>query len=134
MTKPRIAVDIDGVLAENDGPVCAIINKVLGSDFSPSDLTSYYALDELVKPYFASDEEAHEFIAQIWWNDGFLTDLPIYLPAISGMRRLAGLARELTILTARNTVDNPTAKIQTRFWLDKHVSCRSNLGNFPIFR
>lgn len=115
--KPRIAVDVDGVLADSDGPLCHEVNKRLEILADPKHCEHYFCVDDWVSEKV---EDSTEFIGSIFWKDGFLRELPVYLNALPAMKRLAGIAKEVHIVTARNTVRNPTCKEQTKFWLDKY--------------
>jgi uncharacterized HAD superfamily protein len=118
--KCHIAVDMDGVLAESEGPLIEKINQHLGLTIHPQQITHYYRLDELLAEELGSPELAHEYIGRIFWSDGFLVNLPPYLATIRGMRELAGMASSVSIVTARNIDRNPTAVQQTKLWLDRY--------------
>ena len=115
--KPNIAVDIDGVLADSDGPLCGAINEDLDLKLDPKDWTHYWHLDEIMAEYV---KDPKEYVGSHFWKDGFLRGLPVYLSAIPAMKRIAGLAKEVHIVTMRNTERNPTCKEQTRLWLDHY--------------
>lgn len=111
----KIMVDIDGVLAESDGPLLDIVNSDLGTDFSPSDLTSYHKLDELLEGFHVAPDYLHK----IYHGDRFILRQPVYAASITGMRLLAGMG-ELHIVTARDPEAGPHVKKETKQWLDEH--------------
>lgn len=117
--KPQIAIDIDGVLADAMGPLLEIINQDLGSDFDQFDLTSWFALDELLAPYNLKKSVA-DYMNEILHQERFILKQPVILPAISGVRRLAGLASKLWIVTSRQTSFGPHVARETKQWLDEY--------------
>lgn len=119
--KPQVAVDIDGVLTDAMGPLLAIINADLGVELDQNDLTTWFAFDELLASYQqAIGRPIDDYIEAILHRERFLLAQPLYLPAITGMRRLAGLASKLWIITSRKTSYGPHIARETKQWLDEH--------------
>jgi phosphoglycolate phosphatase-like HAD superfamily hydrolase len=125
--KPNVLVDIDGVLADCNGPLYARLNS-LGYQLKNEECDHYGATaKQLQERYNMSPERAVEVLAKIWWGKGFMIGQPVRLDAIAGMRRIAGLCKEVHIVTARNAGSGPHVRSETEAWIERYGFAHTGL-------
>ena len=104
--RPLVCCDIDGVLNDLLGPLCDGLWARHGVWIRPEEIVSWDTPRALVGD--AADEI---------FDDLALTgELPFMLPALTAMRQIRGMARQIHIVTARPDTDDMVAA--TRRWLD----------------
>lgn len=132
MLKPNVAVDIDGVIAEQLGPALRAINIELNLPrdrwLTAADMHDYY-FEKVVGKRFGlvAEQTVAALMARIFIDPAYLSQQPVILPAIKGMRRLAGAVEELHLVTARPG-HLPAVKAATEAWLDRYGINRTHLA------
>lgn len=111
-----LCCDLDGVLADMDGPVLHQINQEFGLSLSREDLIHYQALDDLLAPHH---ENPRAYLEDLYASVDLLPGLPLILPSLTGLRKIRGLVRSIRVITARAVVGKPWVEPVTKAWLDQ---------------
>lgn len=118
--KPSVLVDIDGVLADCQGPLYAELHK-RGYMLLPERNDFYEATSaQLQEIYNLTQPEAHDLLAEIWFAPQFIEQQPVRLDAIGAMRWILGLAEQVHIVTARTSLGRPDVPVVTQNWLNRY--------------
>lgn len=111
-----LACDVDGVLCESDGPLCAAITRETGIPLHPDQVVCW----DFYHHYLGQFLDDPDAFLQAFWSDPVIArGLPFVLPALPAVRELRGLVDRLVVLTARD----PTCeelRVATRLWLDRY--------------
>lgn len=110
--KPRVLLDVDGVLADFFGKAIEVINEVSGNSFTKQDITDY----DMFACLNISEEQELE-CRKIFESRGFALDLEIYPDAQEAVEQLKEHS-DLYFLTS--PILSETWVHDRRMWLEKH--------------
>lgn len=114
MSKIGFATDLDGVIADNDGPLTARIRADHGIDFFPADMTRW-STEELLAE--RGIENAGPYIGSIFDDPEWVANVPLILPMLPALRKIRGICNPLHVVTARR----PHLVDTTRLWLNEYL-------------
>ncbi len=106
----RMAIDIDGVLADLISSFLPLMNRHFGRNLEPQDITRY-AFEEVAQ---VSAAEMNAFMRSLA-DSGFYQRLSLLPGAVEALSRLQGRAH-LHLITSRPLI----LEAQTRAWLHSH--------------
>lgn len=112
LTKPLLCCDMDGVIAEADGPLLAKINAEFGTDFHPRQITGW-AIEELIGNVVP---DANTYIWSTFSDPDFIASQPLVLPAKIFLRKAYQHFRGVEIVTSRPE----SIRAETAGWLDHY--------------
>lgn len=111
MSKRRpLVCDIDGVLADWLGPAVDRLNARYGARVDPREVTAWK-----MAPFWGDPPDWSEAFGELA-DPGFLRELPLYLPALTMLRKVRGMVGSVHIVTAREK----SSEGATRLWLDHY--------------
>jgi 5'(3')-deoxyribonucleotidase len=110
--KPRLLLDVDGVLADFHTPCIAIINRLMSTNFKVEDFETWDIFDALKVP---ADVKAKVYDEMN--KTGWCTDIGVYPGAKDGVDSLREVA-DVYICTA--PMRGPTWASERDRWLMKH--------------
>lgn len=112
MRKPRLLLDVDGVIADFAGAAIKVMERVSGKRILPDEILQWEVTHVL-------DDEAHRKASKEAFNEaGFASTFEIYDGSVEGVEKLKELT-ELHFVTSP-TVTNPTWVHDRVNWLAKH--------------
>ncbi len=107
----RIAIDMDGVLADTLPVELAWFRQHFGYRFEPSDLVGKRVFEDLVSPEHLAAERA------MLCEGSFFADLPVMPGAVAALRRLAARHQ---VFVASSAIDLGGAMAAKLGWLERH--------------
>lgn len=117
MTRPRILLDVDGVLADFLTPALDVIERLTGKAYCAADITTWdiFAVvgKEWERPFFEACNQP-----------GFAASLAVYPGAQEGVARLREVAEVYIVTSPMN--HNPTWTHEREAWLWGHFQIPSN--------
>ena len=120
MLKPNVMCDIDGVISDAMGPMYDELKR-RGFPLDPRDNLHYHAVGEQLETVHGhSKEESEALLADIFWGEGFLLNQPVRLDAVRALPRIVGIAKEVHMVTARDTLTRPHVVRETTLWLERY--------------
>ncbi len=114
MRKLKIALDVDGVLANFTAGALAIVEEVTGKRFKPADVTVF----DFTKALGLSPAEASAVKNAIGSRQGFAMSLLPYPEARQGVRRLRELGEVFCVTSPWES--NPWWRAERESWLALH--------------
>jgi len=105
----KIAVDIDGVLADQVGAVLRVIEKEYGLKYLKSDVNRAH--------WTFSGREIWSEIARLLADPEYTLSVPLIEGSQKGIKQLTD--HEVFVVTARR----PNAEVATKQWLSTHFPC-----------
>lgn len=105
----KIAVDIDGVLADQVGAVLKVIEEEYGLKYSRSDVNRAHWTFE--------GREIWSEIARLLADPEYVMQVPLIEGSQNAIRQL--LLHDVFVVTARR----PNAEVATKLWLSAHFPC-----------
>lgn len=121
LKKPNVLCDIDGVCADCMGPMYYHLSQ-RGFDLDPARNTNYFAVHEqLQEVHGLSAEEAETLLGEIFWGKGFMLAQPVRLDAVRALPLIVGIANEVHMVTARDTLKGPHVIAETMAWLETYA-------------
>jgi 5'-nucleotidase len=111
--RKTILLDVDGVLADFTGPVCALASQVTRRDLKPENVTRF----DFAACLDLTPEEKREVVRAIV-APGFWRSLPVFDGAIDGVRRLREVANVYICTSPWNSC--PTWLHEREAWLYEH--------------
>lgn len=118
LENPRFVVgwDIDGVQARSEVPVLAAVNRELGTNFTPADLSHWNFLQEQVSARIKDPAKA-ALIADYWYDPGLLLQAPPFRGRLAVMNicRFTGIDNQ--VITTRR----PHTRQSTLDWYKRHL-------------
>lgn len=110
-TRPRVLIDVDGVLADFLAPSLPILERLTGRPWTTSDFKTWDLFDTVPrvheKPFF-------DAVNQLGW----CRNIPVFAGAQEGVRRLRELAEVYIVTSPMNHV--PTWTHEREGWLRDH--------------
>lgn len=116
--KPRVLLDVDGVLADFVGAFLAVVEQQLGRSHTAEDVHSFGIANSL---NLSKDE--FDRCAEIVGKPGFCRSLAVCPGAIEGVAQLRELAEVYIVTSPWNT--NPTWTHDREQWLAEHFGIPS---------
>lgn len=119
--KPLLCCDIDGVIADADGPLLARINAEYGTSFHPSQITTWL-FESLIADTVPN---AGEYIGKTFADPDFILAQPLILPAKTLLRQVYQYFRGVHMVTSRPE----SIRAETAAWLDHYGISYSKLAH-----
>ncbi len=119
MTRPRVLLDCDGVLADFVGGVLPIVRQVTGRDYTHEDVAQYSFSDALG----LTRNESEIVLDRISSSPDFCASLKPFDHAQNGVAALHAIADVYIVTSPWNT--NPTWTFQREAWLKRHFDIPS---------
>ncbi len=113
-TKPRVLLDVDGVLADFVGGVLAILGSRFDIWRKPEEITEF----DLSKSLGLHPDIVTALFGEITNRQRFAADLAVYPGAVDGVRRLHEIADVYVVTSPWNS--NPTWTHDREAWLARH--------------
>ena len=117
MTRPRVLLDVDGVLADFLTPALAFVKGVTGKTYQAADMTTWDIFEIIGKEWEQPFFEACN-------RPGFAASLDVYPGAQEGVARLQEVAEVYIVTSPLN--HNPTWTHEREGWLLRHFGIPSN--------
>ncbi len=118
--KPRVAVDVDGVVADFMTPAIEIVREVTGRPFNPENWTAWDVVESAKLTQAEADECFRRFHLP-----GFCRGIEPYPTAIEGINRLREVA-EVAFLTAPMGM-SPFWAFEREHWLRDHFAAKGRI-------
>ncbi len=118
--KLRVAVDVDGIVADFMTPACQVVQEVTGRPFGPSDWTAW----DVVESAKLTKEESDECFRR-FHQPGFCRNLTPYADAQAGIARLREVA-DVAFLTAPMGL-SPYWAFEREQWLREHFNAKGRI-------
>jgi 5'(3')-deoxyribonucleotidase len=112
--RPRVLVDVDGVLADFITPACKTMNAIMGTNVTPDQMKSWYLFDAFDFPV---EERIREACYTQWKMPGWCFDLEPYPGAVEGLKSIMEIA-DVHIVTS--PMDGRTWAWERAQWLKKY--------------
>lgn len=112
-TRPVVACDIDGVLADSDALVRWLIGDEFGLAVFPEDIDDWNAYERVLEGHVS---DPRGWLDRTFADPGFLDAVPLVLPSLAALRRIRGYARSIHVVTSRP--EGEETESATRTWLD----------------
>ncbi len=110
--RPRVILDVDGVLCDFLGPCLRIINKLMGTKRTLDEMKTWHIFDALNVP---------KDIEKVVWREmkskGWCKNLPVYNYAIDGVKQLREVA---DVVICTSPMDGETWVSERAAWLSMH--------------
>ena len=117
MTKPRVLLDVDGVLADFLTPSLGLIEKLTGRKYTVDEMVTWDIFEvvgkEWEQPFFEACNQP-----------GFAASLDVYQGAKEGVARLHEIAEVYIVTSPLN--HNPTWTHEREKWLKQHFDIPHN--------
>lgn len=118
MTKKRVLLDCDGILANFVDAAIAMINAEFGHSFTPADVTRF----DIAGSLGLTPDQASLFKRRIGEIQDFARHLKPYDGAREGVALLRAVADVYIVTSPWNS--NPTWMHDREWWLDKHFGIK----------
>lgn len=114
MIRPRVLLDVDGVLCDFLNPALYVMNRLLGTNLALQDMKSWHLFDawDIEVPKKVIDE-----CYDIWKSPGWCRSLPVYPEAVEGVKKLQEIADVFIVTSPMN---GPTWTHERERWLRHH--------------
>jgi len=115
--RPRVLLDVDGVLANFLEPCLALINDMWGTDYKLAPLHAWNLFDHLKVPKELEDDVYYRMK-----KEGWCESIPVYPGAVEGvaeLRRIADVHICTSPMGGRHWVH------ERNLWLDKHFGFKA---------
>lgn len=113
-TKPRVLLDVDGVLADFLTPSLKVIESVTGEPVPPEYLTEW----DFMRHY---DKETSKKFYDIFKSEGWCFNLEVYPGAVEAVKELRGYA---DVYFVTSPMHGRHWAFERTEWLDKHFGAR----------
>lgn len=111
--RPRLLLDVDGVLCDFMGPFCEILTRRLGTECRPDMLRSWNAFDSFQVP-----QDIRDLVDQDVMQPGFCESLPPLPGAIDGVKRLQEIC---DVVVVTSPWSSPTWASERTAWIKRHL-------------
>lgn len=109
--KPRILVDVDGVLGDFLVPSCEILRELTGHPWKPEDFKTWDIFETVDKKY---EKPFYDACTQPEW----CRNIPPFTAAVEGMRRLQEVSNVYIVTSPMGS--NPRWAYERDHWLKDH--------------
>lgn len=117
MHRPRVLLDVDGVLADFLTPALDVIERLTGIRYDPAQITTWDIFDTVGKEWEQPFFEACN-------TRGFAASLSVYPGAQEGVTALREVAEVYIVTSPLN--HNPTWTYERELWLKEHFGIPAN--------
>src|SRR5690242_18826790 len=99
MIRPRVLLDVDGVLCDFLNPALAVMNQLLGTNVKLEDMKSWHLFDAWD---FEVPKKIQDACYDEWKKPGWCRKLPVYPDARAGVTKLQLIADVYIVTSPMN--------------------------------
>lgn len=110
--KPRVLLDVDGVICDFLTPALETINRLLGTDHKLTDMKSWHLFDS-----FVASKAVERAAYDEWKSIGWCRNLPVYPGAVEGVTSLREIA---DVYICTSPMNGETWTNERERWLAHH--------------